>query len=236
MKNKILAIAFMLLPLMGYAEVQYGSEQYSLGMNIGYAHNRTYGSYANIDLGAFMPINKNFEMEAALRYQTAGNMFMGLQLRPKFAVPVGEFYLSNHLQARVFARDKVNEAILDLGVGYRMDYVLVQLGMSTRLIIPQPYNWHGNDQIICEPFNLTYRVQAWVRPQESVWNIWFAVSNYDNYQIERVWVPMFYIGGEYKIDAHWQVNLQASCKPAGMFHLDASYYGADVRAGFNYRF
>ena len=33
------------------------SEQYSISLDMGYGHNLTYGSFANFDLGAYMPLN-----------------------------------------------------------------------------------------------------------------------------------------------------------------------------------
>ena len=108
--------------------------------------------------------------------------------------------------------------------------------MSTRRIIPSPYSWHESVNIIVEPFNLCYRIEAFVRPQTSPWNISLCISNMTDYQIERLWQPIFMAGGWYSIDEHWQVNLSALCKPTGMFHLNAKYYAAEVRAGFAYNF
>ena len=65
---------------------------------------------------------------------------------------------------------------------------------------------------------------------------WEPDVNMTDYQIERVWQPMFMANGRYNINEHWQVNLSALCKPTGMFHLNAKYYGAEVRAGFAYQF
>ena len=90
--------------------------------------------------------------------------------------------------------------------------------------------------MILEPFDAVYRVEAFVRPQTSPWNISLCLSNMDNYQVERMWQPMFYLGGWYDITKHWRVRLSGKYKLAGMFHLNAHYYGAEVRAGVEYRF
>lgn len=218
------------------AQVQFGSDQYAVRLNIGYMHNTTYGSHAGFDIGAFMPINQHFEMQADLRFTTANAHAFGVQLRPKFAVPVGEMFIEARLLADIYARDSYNDMVQTIGVGYRMDYVSVQLGMSTRLIIPSPYNWRDVSNIIVEPFNLCYRVEVFVRPHTSPWNISACISNMTDYQIERLWQPIFMLGGLYNIDEHWRVNLSALCKPTGMFHLNAKYYASEVRAGFAYNF
>lgn len=230
----IILVVTAMLPAM--AQVQYGTDRYWVRMNIGYNHNTTYGSHAGFDFGAFMPINEHFEMQADLRFTTAGAHAMGVQVRPKFAVPVGEFFLEGRLLAGLYARDGYNDMTQAIAVGYRMKYVSFQVGMSTRLIMESPYDWNANSNIIVEPFNLCYRLEAFVRPQSSPWNLSLCVSNMTDYQIERVWQPIFMANGRYNITDNWQVNLGVLCKPAGMFHLNAQYYAAEVRAGFAYNF
>lgn len=237
MNKRILLICIIVASVLpAIAQVQYGADQYALRMNIGYAHNMTYASHAVIDLDAFMPINEHFEMQADLRLSTAQNHALGLQVRPKFAVPVGEFFLEGRVLAGLYKPYGYNDFTQMIGVGYRMDYVSFELGMSTRLIIDAPYDWHSSSNIIVEPFGMCYRLEVFVRPQTSPWNISMCVSNMTDYQIERPWQPIFMAGGQYAIDKHWQVNLSALCKPTGMLHLTATYYGAEVRAGFCYKF
>lgn len=233
-KRTLLFLIF--LPLLAVAQVQPGDSTYSVSLHAGYGHNLTYGSMGNFDIDAFMPITPYFEMQANIRMSTANTYAMGVQLRPKFALPVGELFLEDRIMARLFPSDAVNEAVNTLSFGYRMQYVSVQFGMSTRLIIPQPYEWHSTESIICEPFNLLYRVEAFVRPQTSIWNISICVANMDNYQVERVWQPLFMLGSWYDVTEHWRVRLSAECKPTGMFHLNAAYYGAEARVGAEYRF
>ncbi len=233
---KKLLLTLALLPLMAAAQIQPGDSRYSISLHAGYGHNRTYGSMGNFDIDAFMPINQHFEMQADIRMSTANFYSFGVQMRPKFALPVGEMFLEDRLMARLITRDAFNEVTQALSLGYRMQYVSIQLGMSTRLIIRQPYEWHSTESIICEPFNVLYRVEGFVRPQTSPWNISLCVSNMDNYQIERVWQPMFMLGSWYDPTDHWRVRLYAECKPTGMFHLNATYYGAEVRVGAEYRF
>ena len=234
--NRKLLLSLALLPLMAAAQTQPGDSRYSISLHAGYGHNRTYGSMGNFDIDAFMPINQHFEMQADIRMSTANFYSFGVQMRPKFALPVGEMFLEDRLMARLITRDAFNEVTQALSLGYRMQYVSIQLGMSTRLIIRLPYEWHSTESIICEPFNVLYRVEGFVRPQTSPWNISLCVSNMDNYQIERVWQPMFMLGGWYDPTDHWRVRLSAECKPTGLFHLNATYYGAEVRVGAEYRF
>lgn len=212
------------------------SSPYSISLHTGYAHNLTYGSYANFDIDAYMPVVQYFEMQSNVRLSTANTYAIGVQLRPKFTLPVGEIYLEDRLLMNIIKRYEYSDFVQSLSAGYRMQYVDVQVGMSTRVIIPMPYEYFTGDELICEPFDLIYRVEAFVRPKTSPWNISLSVANIDNYQVERMWQPMFYLGGWYDINEHWRVSLSGKMKLAGMFHLNAHYYGAELRAGVEYQF
>ena len=212
------------------------SEQYSISLDMGYGHNLTYGSFANFDLGAYMPLNTHFEMQANVRMSTANTYAIGVQMRPKFALPVGEMYIEDRLLTSFIRREQFLDFVHALSVGYRMQYVNVQLGMTNRVMLPPTYELSSGDTFVCEPFDLLYRLEVYVRPATSVWNLSLALANVDEYQIERMWQPMFYLGGWYDIDEHWRISLNGKLKLAGMFHLNAHYYASEVRVGAEYKF
>lgn len=232
----ILALGFGLFAPIAMAQVQPGDTTYSVSLHAGYGHNLTYGSMANFDIDAYLPINQHFDMQANVRTSTANVHTMGVQLRPKFALPKGELYLEDRLMARLIARDEVNEFLHAISLGYRMQYVDVQVGLINRVIMPLPYERNTLDKYIVEPFQLLYRLECFVRPVTSPWNIAIAISNADDYMIERPWTPMLYLGGWYDIDSHWRLRLSGKYKNAGMFHMNAHYYAAEVRVGGEYRF
>ena len=212
------------------------SEQYSISLDMGYGHNLTYGSFANFDLGAYMPLNTHFEMQANVRMSTANTYAVGVQMRPKFGLPVGEMYIEDRLLTSFIRREQFLDFVHALSVGYRMQYVNVQLGMTNRVMLPPTYELRSGDTFVCEPFDLLYRLEVYVRPATSVWNLSLALANVDEYQIERMWQPMFYLGGWYDIDEHWRLSLNGKLKLAGMFHLNAHYYASEVRVGAEYKF
>ena len=232
----IFTLGCLLMAPMAMAQVQPGDTTYSVSLHAGYGHNLTYGSMANFDIDAFMPINQHFEMQANVRTSTANYYSIGVQLRPKFALPKGELYLEDRLMARLIALDEVNEFLHAISLGYRMQYVDVQVGLINRVIMPLPYERNTIDKYFVEPFQLLYRLECFVRPVTSPWNIAIAISNADDYMIERPWTPMLYLGGWYDIDSHWRLRLSGKYKNAGMFHMNAHYYAAEVRVGAEYRF
>lgn len=227
---------YVLLPISLFAQRQQSDSTYSVSLQIGYGHNLTYGSMGNFDIDGYIPVNRYFEIEANLRTSTANYHTLGVQLRPKFALPKGELYLEDRLMARFLVRDYVNEWLHTISLGYRMQYVNVQVGIITRVIMPLPYEKNTLNKNIVEPFQLFYHIEGFVRPTTSPWNISIAISNVDDYMIERPWNPMLYLGSRYDIDEHWRLCISGKYKNAGMFHMNAHYYASEVRMGTEYRF
>ena len=117
-----------------------------------------------------------------------------------------------------------------------MDYVSVTIGSFFRVMDDWTRSWYSNETYMVEPFNLLYRLEVFCRPQDNNWNLSFLFSNIDDYHMERMWQPLFSVRAWYDVTEHWRLNMGVQCKPTGMFHLDASFYGATARAGFTYKF
>ena len=214
----------------------FGERKYSISVMGEYSYNQTWLHHGNIDVQGLMPFNPHFEMEAKLQASTA-NVYTGsVQLRPKFALPVGELFIETDVLCKLLARNRLSDLTAGLGIGYRMDYVSVTVGMYCRVLDNWDRQWHSDETYVVEPFNAMYRLEVFCRPQNNPWNISACVSNVDDYRMERVWQPLFMLGGYYDVNDHWRLNIGAQCKPTGMFHLDATFYGATARAGFTYKF
>lgn len=235
-KTLLFLLLSALSAALSAANPGFGDRRYSVSGLVEYSYNKTWGHHANFDIQSLMPINPHFEMEARLQFSTANVHSGALQLRPKFELPVGELFLETDVYYRAFARNRIGDITAALGVGYRMDYVSVTLGVFSRVIDDWNRSWYTDDNFVVEPFNLLYRIEVFCRPQNNNWNLSFMISNIDDYQMERMWQPLFGIGAWYDINEHWRLNFMAQCKPTGMFHLDATFYGATGRVGFTYRF
>lgn len=211
-------------------------ERFALEVSAEYAYNRTYAHFANINLRAFMPINTHFEMQANIRLSSA-NVYAGaLTVRPKFPLPVGDLFLETDLFYTALARNRANDFCAAVALGYRMDYVSVRIGMFGRVMNDWNTDYHSAAAYVCEPFNMLYEIKVGCRPSDCPWNIWVALSNIDDFQMERAWQPIFRLGARYDIDTHWRTILEGEIKPTGIFHLNATLYSAYLRAGFAYRF
>lgn len=235
-KTLLFLLLSALSAALSAANPGFGDRRYSVSGMVEYSYNKTWGHHANFDIQSLMPINLHFEMEARLQFSTANVHSGALQLRPKFELPVGELFLETDVYYRAFARNRIGDITAALGVGYRMDYVSITLGVFSRVIDDWNRSWYTDESFVVEPFNLLYRIEVFCRPQNNNWNLSFMFSNIDDYQMERMWQPLFGIGAWYDINEHWRLNFMAQCKPTGMFHLDATFYGATGRVGFTYRF
>ena len=214
----------------------FGERRYSVSGMLEYSYNTTWGHHANFDIQGLMPFNPYFEMEARLQFSTANVHALALQFRPKFELPVGEMFLETDVYSRFVSRSQMNDFTAALGVGYRMDYVSVTLGVFARVLDDWNREWHTNDTYVVEPFNMLYRLEVFCRPQTNPWNLSFIFTDFDDYQMERMWQPLFAIKAYWDVVDHWRLNFGVQCKPNGMFHLDATFYGATFRTGFSYRF
>lgn len=237
--RKVLFMAIVLLLAGGMQAAVapgFGTRRYTVGGGVEYSYNTTWGHHANFDIQGLMPFNPHFEMEARLRLSTAKVYTGVVQIRPKFELPVGELFLETDLRYRAVVRNKIGDITAGVAIGYRMDYISITIGSYCRVLDDWTRSWHSTDSYVVEPFNLLYRIEVFCRPQDNNWNLSFLFSDVDEFQMERMWQPLFGIGAWYDIDEHWRLNFAAQCKPTGMFHLDASFYGASGKVGFGYRF
>lgn len=202
---------------------------------VGYGYNSTWSHYANLEFMADMTIRKYFELDAALQLSTANIYAASVNLRTLFDLPVGQLYLEAFMPYKAIVRNEMYEFTPSFNIGYRMDYVNVRLGAYYRTLESFHRNWHSEDEIVVEPYGLLYDLEVFVRPQTCKWNLSLQIANTDNFQIERVWQPMFMVKGRYSPVQNLYILLEAQLKITGMFHLDASFYDAKVKAGISYQ-
>lgn len=221
---------------------------YSLSVLAGYSYNRTWQHQFDGEIRAFMPVNDNVEIFANLGAYSS-NVYAGtLTFRPKMAVPVGELFADATINYTAAVRNSTHDVVGALSVGYKMDYFQAQVGCFARTIAPFERNWSSNESFVTEPFNLLYRLSFNVRPLCERWNIFFGMSNFSELQYERMWQPLFFATAyydfppannfeySYRAASHFRLLWEVMVKPTGMFHLNASFYGAQARFGFAYKF
>ena len=123
----------------------FGEERYSVSFAAEYAYNRTWEHMANVDVMAHMPVVKNVQLDARMQYQSA-NVFTGaVVLRPTIDLPVGQLFAETELLCKAVMRNRMSDYCAALSVGWRFDYVSVQIGGFARVMDSWDYDSHSTD-------------------------------------------------------------------------------------------
>lgn len=201
------------------------------------SYNETYGPSAGLDLLAGIPTGTGFDLEPALQLTSAGVHTAALQTRTLFHAgrPDNSIYLKNRIVFKDVARSGMYDACLGLSLGWESRHLDVEAGMFGRVMDSFSRDIHTLDAALCEPFNLIYSIKGFLRAPESPWNAWACISNADIFQLERMWQPIISAGGLVMLTDRITLRLDAVCKPAGMFHLNAEFYSMSARAGVSIR-
>lgn len=224
---------------------------YSITLLGEYGYNTTWEHFGGGELRANLPINDNFELDVAGEGHTARVYTFSATARPVFQLPVGELFLDGTLFYSHVQRNRIADFVMAASIGYRMDYVSVQVGTFCQIFGDLDYNYHALDSYNVDPFNVLYRLQVNVRPQTSPWNLYFGGTDYTELEYERHWQPIFFLGAHYDLPFYnvfsrsdnlkgnirnFRILAEVYCKPTGMFHLDASFYGIKAKLGLGIRF
>lgn len=235
MKNKIIFLVFFLL-VGGVLNAQtYGSDRYAISAYANYGYNSSWRNYGGVDVRGFLPLARHFEMTVNAESLTSGVFSSSVTARPKFQLPVGEIFMDGTVSFRNLYRYELSELVFAASAGYRMNYISVQAGLFCRGMFDTG-NSPEKSSLWETPLNLVYRIAFRVRPLECRWNVGGGISNYDEYEYERMWQPMFFINGHYDLNERVSLLACVKIKQAGMFHQIASFYGIDTRCGVSYKF
>ena len=242
---------FLLCTLGLLLALSAAAKPYSVTMLGEYGYNTTWGHFGGGEVRANLPLNDYFELDVAGEGLSSRVYTLSATARPKFPLPVGEMFLDGTLFYQAVQRNRIANYVMAASLGYRMDYVSVQLGIFGQVFRDIDMEYHSLDGHVVEPFNLLYRVQVNTRPEKCPWNIYLGAADYTELEYERHWQPIFFLGGYYDLP-YYNVfsrsdNLRGNiryirllaevyCKPTGMFHLNATFYGVKAKLGVALRF
>ncbi len=184
------------------------------------------------------PCGPAFELEPTLQLCTAGIHTAALQARTVFPLGRGrsELFLGERILFRDVAALGMFDAALGLSMGWRCPWFEAEAGMFSRYLGEFGRDIHSEDETLCEPFNLLFKFKGYVRPASSNWNIYGSISDFDTFQVERMWQFIFTAGGWYSLNDSLTLRAEAVLKPTGMFHLNAEFYYLALRLGVTYSF
>lgn len=206
-------------------------DRYSVSVGGLYSWNTTWKSAGGIDIGGYLPFGKHFQATADAEFHSKQVLAATATLTPKFPLPTGEIFIDGTFHYRFLNKYRTADMVLAASAGYRMDFVSAQVGVDYHRIID--CDGDGN---VSEPINLLYRVSFNICRQSSRWNAGGGIANYTPWEYEHSWEPMFFVNGRFDATDNIRVAFRADFKPAGMFHMNANFYGFAFRAGIEYRF
>ena len=195
----------------------------------------TYKWYGGLDVQGAMQIN-NTDFNLNLEALTENVYSMGMTVSPAFNVCTnGYLFLDGTLHSRIFANYKTYEFVYAASAGFRMRHFLVQAGLFSRTIDAFGRDWHSLQNYVTEPFNLLYKVRLNLKGNDHPWDVYAVFSNFNEYEYERMWEPIFSLGGRWDFKDRWSAIAEGTLEPAGIFHGTVKFYEAIMRVGVSFR-
>jgi hypothetical protein len=95
----------------------------------------------------------------------------------------------------------------------------------------EEYNIEMSDSKLRENFNLLYLITAYLKPKDSDWNVGLSCTNVDHYIINQSTNPVFNLQMKYKLKSNLSLYMDTWYKQAGVFNINANYFGYFFRGG-----
>ena len=197
-------------------------------------YNLTYKWYGGADVkGVFHIDNTDFNLN--FEALSAKTFSLGFNVNQSFAVCHNGFvFLDGTLHSRIFSKYKTYEFVYAASAGFRMRHFSVQVGLFSRTIDAIGRSWHSLDNYVTEPFNLLYKVKLSVMGFDHPWDVYAIAANYNDYEYERMWEPIFSLGGRYDFKERWSAVAEGTLEAAGIFHGTVKFYEAIFRVGIRH--
>ncbi len=193
-------------------------------------YSNTYRWHGGTDVQGNLRID-NTAVTLNLEALTAQTFSLGLTVRPCFELRRGVVFAEGTLHSRIFSKYKTYEFVYAGSVGFMMRHFSVQAGLFSRTIDAIGREWHSWENYITEPFNLLYKVRLSLKGFDHPWDVYAVAGNFTDFEYERMWEPVFSLGGRRDFKDRWSVMAEGTLKPAGMFHGDVRFYEAVLRVG-----
>ena len=198
-------------------------------------YNYTHQWYGGADVKGVLRVD-NVDFSLNIEALTTKTFSFGLTVTPSFEVCRNGFvFLDGTMHSRLFSKYDVCEFVYAGSAGFRMRHFSVQFGFFSRTIEDIGRDWHSLENYVVEPFNLLYKVSISIMGYDNPWDVYLVGSDYTEFEYERMWEPIFTLGGRYDFKDRWSAVAEGTLKPSGMFHLDASFYSATLRVGVKYK-
>lgn len=232
--------AMLVMAQQDSAQVIKAGEHTRLKFQSEYGFNDVWGHHGNFDVEAMIPLNRHFDLTTGVQFSTANVYSIHVEAQPKFIITEAhhrELYIDIDAIYRAVQRARTHDFTWALGIGYRRDYVDVEIGMFIRTMDAMQRKVDNNrNEMLVEGLAAIYALEVSCRPKESNWNLGLRMANFTEYQTEHMWNPVFSLSGRYDPVEHWRINARVYLKPAGMFSMTGSFFDVHALVGFSYTF
>lgn len=197
-------------------------------------YNLTYKGYGGIDLKGVMHVD-NTDFTLNLEALTANVYSLGMTVGQSFEVCRNGFvFFDGTLHSRIFSNYKTYEFVYAASAGFRMRHFSVQAGLFSRTIDAFGRDWHSLQNYVTEPFNLLYKVKLSLKGFDHPWDVYAVATNYNDFEYERMWEPIFSLGGRWDFKERWSAVAEGTLEAAGIFHGTVKFYEAVFRVGIRH--
>ena len=224
-------LIFLLVCLLAAASL--GAQEVRVNGLVGY--NNTFKWYGGADVKGVLHVD-NTDFTLNLEALTAKTYSLGMTVSQSFEVCSNGFlFLDGTLHSRIFSIYKTYEFVYAGSVGFRMRHFSAQVGLFSRTIDAFGRDWHSLENYVTEPFNLLYKMKISVMGFDNPWDVYLIGSNYNDFEYERMWEPIFSLGGRYDFKERWSAVAEGTLEAAGIFHGTVKFYEAVMRIGIKYK-
>lgn len=210
-----------------YKDHSYNKGHYALAAGVGYDYNTSTGGSNSFYAGALLPFNNMWELEGGVQMSRSNIYDVAGIMRQRLAIPVGEVFLEERFLDRIVRRSRINDMCLGFMLGYRMDYISLQAGIQHRRMMYMPRKGEPRSRMV-ESAGVSYRLEAFARPQTNPWNISVSISTLRPFSSERFWTPCIGLNGRFKVARTAMLTAGVCYEKAGRFHLSSEFYSISV--------
>ena len=219
MKKTLFLFCLMCLGLAAKA-------QWTLQTYAEYDYTRTSGSSASLALKVNYQLADNFNIGLGYQGTTLNRHSINLQFQVDLLkAKSGTLYLENRYLYRLFPNYDLQEFNGVFDLGWRNRHFNFQLGLTNRYTAPIPLRQNGGMDVVFEPMNVTFCVEANLFDQQHPWNLGARISNYRDFVIERFTLFFYSVNGYYDFGNGLRITAEAGVHPSGVLNLSAQYNG-----------
>lgn len=140
-----------------------------------------------------------------------------------------------------FFLNRFSDVLYETNWGFRIEtrklrHFLFELGTDFRTntinkTAREEYDILKSDSKIRENFNLIYVFTAYLKPRVNDWNVGLSVTNIDYYLVNQSTNPVFNLQATWRLKSKLTLYLETWYKQAGIFNINADYFGYFFRGG-----